>query len=325
VSTRAAGRLRRAVAVLMLAALTAAPACRVRAAGETVLPPGAEAFSLLGEPLYPPALTPQRRAELEGQLGEARSAHEADPADAEALIWLGRRLAYLGRYREAIDVYDRGLALHSDDPRFLRHRGHRWITLRRFDRAVEDLSMAAALMDGRPDEIEPDGEPNERGIPLTTLAGNIDYHLGLAHYLRGDFAAAAERYAIARDRARNPDGLVSSSYWLWLSLRRLGRESDAAAVLEAIHAEMEIIENSAYHRLLLAWRGGGAEEDALLEGLDPAGLEFATVGYGVGATLLLEGRRERAEALFRQIVQTGFWPAFGAIAAEAELARGLDG
>ena len=35
-----------------------------------------------------------------------------DPESADAAVWLGRRYAYLGRYREAIDAFTRGLAAH---------------------------------------------------------------------------------------------------------------------------------------------------------------------------------------------------------------------
>ena len=43
------------------------------------------------------------------------------------------------------------------------------------------------LVAAKPDEVEPDGAPNARGIPRSTLQSNIWYHLGLAQYLAGDF------------------------------------------------------------------------------------------------------------------------------------------
>src|SRR5215213_5684617 len=114
---------------------------------------GAEAVSLFGQPLLPPPLAPEVQAEREARLAEARAEAEAHPDDVDALIWLGRRIAYLGRYREAIDVYTRGLEKHPDEPRLLRHRGHRYISIRRFDLAIADLEKAARLIAGKPDEI----------------------------------------------------------------------------------------------------------------------------------------------------------------------------
>ena len=96
------------------------------------------------------------------------------------MIWLGRRTAYLWRYEEAIEIYTRGLTAHPDDPRLWRHRGHRYISTRRFDLAVRDLEQAARLAAANPDRIEPDGLPNSYGIPTGTMRFNIYYHLGLA-------------------------------------------------------------------------------------------------------------------------------------------------
>lgn len=134
-----------------------------------------------------PVLSAETRALFEKNLAEARIAYEKSPRDADAIIWLGRRTAYLGRYAEAIEIFNEGVRKHPKDARMLRHRGHRWITLRQFDRAIADLAEAAKLERGKADTIEPDGLPNARNLPLTTLQSNIWYHLALAHYLRGDF------------------------------------------------------------------------------------------------------------------------------------------
>ena len=48
---------------------------------------------------------------------------------------------------------------------------------------------------------------------------------------------------------------------------------------------------------------------------------LATVGYGLGNWYLYNGNPAKAKELFQKIVQGTFWPAFGFIAAEVELAR----
>src|SRR5262245_4230558 len=97
--------------------------------------PAPEAVSVDGRPLRPPEMAAALRAERVAKLREARAAYDLRPGDVDAIVWLGRRTAYLGRYREAIDLYTQGLAQHPDSAELLRHRGHRYITLRRFDRA----------------------------------------------------------------------------------------------------------------------------------------------------------------------------------------------
>ena len=281
-----------------------------------------EATSLLGRPLVPPAPTEQARATLEANLTKAQEAYKANPADPDAIIWLGRRLAYLGRYRDAIATFSEGIQKHPKDARMYRHRGHRYITVRELDRATADLTRAAELVSGRPDEIEPDGAPNARNIPTSTLNTNVYYHLGLAHYLRGQFEPALKAYRECERFSKNPDMLVATTHWLYMTLRRLDRVGEARQVLEPISAKMDIIENTSYHRLLMLYKGE-EKPDALMASLTDGSLDAVTIGYGVGNYHFYNDRKDQAMTVFRSIVekQATQWPAFGYIAAEAELAR----
>ncbi len=309
-------RMRRlAVVVLLLASCRSDPAPPLASQGAEV-----EATSLLGRPLSRPVLPEDTRRRYEEALAEARQRSYADPGDADALIWLGRRTAYLGRFRDAIDIYTRGIEKHPRDARFYRHRGHRYITIRDFERAIADLERAASLTAGRADEIEPDGIPNARNTPTSTLQSNIWYHLALAHYLKGDFERALSAYRACMHVSKNPDMLVATSHWLYMTLRRLGRDAEAAQVLEPIRADLDVIENAAYHRLLLMYKGQ-LPVDSLLSASSSAALDDVTTAYGVGNWYLYNGNRGRAEEIFQRIVAAGNWAAFGAIAAEAELQR----
>jgi len=275
--------------------------------------------SFLGERLVPVDLPEEVRTDFQAKLNAAQAVFDANPGDVEATIWLGRRQAYLGRYQEAIETFTRGIARHPDEPRLYRHRGHRYITTRHLDRAIADLEKAAELVAGTPDEIEPDGLPNAAGIPTGTLQSNIWYHLGLARYLEGDFLGAQSAYEECLEVSKNPDMLVATSHWLYMTLRRLGLESQAAELLEPITVDMEILENREYHQLLLMYR----EEMALEEIWPPAdnGITSATLGYGVGNWYLYHGQPTKAEEMFQQIVEGDQWAAFGFLAAEAEIAR----
>jgi tetratricopeptide (TPR) repeat protein len=238
------------------------------------------------------------------------------------VIWLGRRTAYLGRYREAIVIFSSGIEKFPTEPRLYRHRGHRFLTTRRFDLAIADLEAAARLIAGSPDEIEPDGLPNPRNIPTSTLNSNVWYHLGLAHYLTGDFEKALAAYRECLRFSTSPDMLVATSHWLYMTLRRLGRDAEAAGALEPIFEGMDVIENRDYHRLLLMYQGKLTPAALIAEAGDPANsIAFATVGYGVGNWDLYSGRRDEAIAGFRLVLAGGSWASFGYIAAEAELAR----
>lgn len=284
-----------------------------------VLPGDAQAISLLGDTLYPPPLIPEVRETRERQLAEARAAYEADPIDPDSAIWLGRRTAYVGQYREAVEIFAAGIQQHESEARLYRHRGHRFITLRMFQRAMADLEHAARLTNGQPDRVEPDGLPNALNIPTSTLQTNIWYHLGLAHYLEGDFESAAEAYRECIARADNPDMLVATSHWWYMALRRLGREDEAAQVLEPITSDLDIIENHSYHRLLLMYKGELPADSLLAPGDDA--IQNATVAYGVANWHYYNGRTEQAQRMLREVLQGTGWPAFGFIAAEADVAR----
>jgi tetratricopeptide (TPR) repeat protein len=274
--------------------------------------------SLLGRPLAPMALEPAAESRMEAQLADARAIWEKDRDDADALIWVGRRTAYLGRYCEAIEVFTDGIARHPGDARMYRHRGHRYLTVREIDKAIADLETAVGLIASQPDAVEPDGLPNARNIPTGTLHSNVYYHLGLGYYVRREFDRAADAWTRARDAVDNADNLVAASHWLYLSLRRAGRDADAAAVLRSIPTGLDVIENVEYHQLLLMYRGERTPEAVLATAGNDAGGSAAR--YGVSAWQLVNGRPGEAAALWAEILDGADWPSFGHLAAEAEVA-----
>lgn len=304
-------------------AASRAPAPEATATARAV-PRGVEAISLLGDTLRTFPLPTETRSRYERQLGEAQVAYDRAPSNPDSIVWLGRRLAYLGRIRDAIDVYSRGIALHPDNPWLYRHRGHRYITVREFDRAITDFERAAKLVDGKPDEVEPDGQPNARNSPIGTLHSNIDYHLALAHYLKGDYEQALPIYERELKGARNDDRRVSIAHWYYMALRRLGRDRKAAELLAPIGRTMNVIENDTYHRLLLMYRGDIPADSVLATNASgEMSVTDATAAYGIANWHLYNGRRAEAEQILRRILAGGQWGAFGFIAAEAEMAGRL--
>lgn len=286
------------------------------------MPAGVQAISFLGDTLRTLPLTAEVRSRYEAQLAQAQTAYQHTPTDVDSIIWYARRLGYLGRLREAIDVYSRGVMLYPDNPWLYRHRGHRYISVRELDRAIDDLERAARLVDGKPDIVEPDGQPNARNQPIGTLHSNIAYHLALSYYLKGDYAKAIPIYRREIANAKNDDRRVSTAHWLYMSLRRLGRDREAAELLTSFHRNMVVIENQAYHRLMLLYKGELPVDSVLTVG--PSGemsVTDATAAYGVGNWHLYNGRRDEAMSVFRRVLRGGNWPAFGYIAAEAEVAR----
>jgi TolA-binding protein len=273
----------------------------------------------------------------------AAQAAAAAPDDVDAAIWHGRQLAYCGRFEDAVRVYtaaaDRLEArlarlriapealprLQAQDGlhRILRHRGHRFITLRSFALAAADLERAAMLAELVPDRVEPDGLPNAAGVPRSTSHTNIQYHLGLAHLLLGNIPQAREAWRRCLGFSTNDDMLVAAAWWLFCCELRLGNREAAADLLGSIRPEMDVIENQSYHRLLLWVKGDLALEDLGVTG--PAAdtapdNEIATLAGGIGLREFAIGEQLTARRWFR-LARNRSVNAFGAIVAETELAR----
>ena len=279
------------------------------------VPAGAQALSLEGEALY--AADPG--AGTVANLEAARADYEADPNDADNIIWFGRRTAYAGDYRRAIEIFSEGVEKFPEDPRFYRHRGHRYISIRAFDRAIADFERAAELMQELAVAVEPDGLPNAQNIPLTTTQGNVWYHLGLAYYLKQDWPRALSAFRNGYKMGGYDDNLVSTGHWIYMILRRMGNDAEAEVALNGISADMNIIENMSYHQLCLLYKGELEIENMMAaNGDDPSN---AAVAYGIANYFYYNGDKQRSDELLERIVSGPSWSAFGFIAAEADLAN----
>ncbi len=243
-----------------------------------------------------------------GAVAAAEAKLQADPKNIDNIISLGLAQAGIWRYHDAIATFSRGIKLAPNNAMLYRHRGHRYISTRQFQKATADLEKAAKL---NPKDFD------------------IWYHLGLSYYLRGDFARAVTGYesclAVADDQtksdpAKTDDSLVSTADWLYMAYRRAGQAEKAASLLARIKPNLKVKENSDYYSRLMMYQGSRNEEDLLnMQSATP--LQIATLGYGVANWHLYNGRSERAMEIFRKIVSRSYWPAFGFIAAEAELVR----
>jgi tetratricopeptide (TPR) repeat protein len=272
----------------------------------------------MGVPRYSPAPSQAALDRLEA----ARLDYEADPDDPDTLIWYGRRAAYAGDYRRAVELFSAGIEKWPDEARFYRHRGHRYISIREFDRAIADLEKAAELIEGTENETEPDGLPNALNIPVSSLHGNIWYHLGLAYYLVQDWDNAYRAYTNGYNAGRNDDNRVSTSHWLYMIQCRKGDMEGAAKVAENISADMNVIENMSYHNLGLFYKGEITLEELL--GGDDGTSAGAAILYGAANWHYCDGQTDKANEMLNSMLESPGWASFGYIAAEADLAaRGL--
>lgn len=283
----------------------------------STLPEGVQTVSLLGDTLVTnSSMLPQALAErIDSLILMERSKN----SESEAVIWEARYLGYNGEYRRAVDLLSKRIDSDPDNAALYRHRGHRYISLRAFDHAISDLEKASDLIKGTEDIVEQDGLPNALNQPTSTLHTNIWYHLGLAYYLTGQNEKAQQAYVECINASTNDDMLVASVYWYYMSLRRDGKDGLAGTIIEPIQAEMNIIENDSYHKLLMVFKGE-FEPDMILDEEADA-LSNATVGYGIGNWHFINGRTDRGYEIWQEVYDAGNWASFGFIASEMELAK----
>ncbi|HET9052984.1 MAG TPA: hypothetical protein VFM90_02345, partial [Cyclobacteriaceae bacterium] len=146
---------------LFLLFLFVTSACAIDKKNET-LTDNTPVTGLDGRVFPAPELNAKAKARLDSNLAVARKNFDENPSE-ENYIWLGRRQAYLSQYANAIQTFSEGIDKFPGSYKLFRHRGHRYITLRQFDKALADFQQAAALMPSAP-ETEPDGQPNKLNI-----------------------------------------------------------------------------------------------------------------------------------------------------------------
>ena len=269
-----------------------------------------ETITLLGDTLISPKL---KEGKSLNQFKSAQKNYLKNIDDPESLIWYGRRTAYLGYYQEAINLYTKGIQYNSNDPRFYRHRGHRYISTRQYDKAIKDFKKAIELINGNLDQIEPDGLPNKNNIPLTTLHGNIWYHLGLAYYLKNDMKNSLKAYSNRSVSHKYDDNIVSSAHWLYMINRRLGNIEKANSAIDNINNEMNIIENMSYYQSCLFYKGEIEESDIII---DDVAL------YTLGNWYIYEKNdSSNAKKYYKKLLENGNPYSFAYIAGESDWVR----
>ena len=278
--------------------------------------------ALDGKKYAPPVMSSTQFAKLDSNLQVAKNNFEANPTE-ENYIWYGRREAYLYHYQKSIEIFTEGIGKYPESFRLYRHRGHRYITIREYDKGIADLTKAAELMQGAPIEIEPDGQPNKLNKPLSSTQFNVWYHLGLAYYLKGDFTNAEKAYLECMKVSDNDDLITATVDWLYMTYRRENKIEEANQLLEKIHDNMTIIENDSYLKRLELYKGlipvdSVLNVNAANEDVD---LALATQGYGVGNWYLYNGDTTQAIAIYDRVLAGKHYAAFGFIAAEADRVR----
>jgi tetratricopeptide (TPR) repeat protein len=264
-------------------------------------PPSLEVTSQLGAKFY-------SLPDDKGVVTAASQNLAADPKSPKLLLKLAQAQASVWQDNEAAKTLSLALEISPDNADLYTERGHRELPLREFTRARADLSRAAALN------------------PKIMAAY---YHLGLAHFFLGEFAASADAFRHAVENAPNSDERINSTNWLCAALFRAGRKDEAAKAAEAITPEMTNQEpHTRFYLNLVRFFQGRMSETEALPPEPPADntdqeveLPFDTVAFGIGSWHIAHGDTAKAQEYFHRILKGHVWITWGFVGAETELVR----
>jgi tetratricopeptide (TPR) repeat protein len=221
-----------------------------------------------------------------------------DAAQPAAHLGRCRTLARLTRHADAVAACGEAIRLEPRNWEAIRDRGHYLINLNRLDQGLADMEKAASMKQGD---------------------YQIDYHLGLAYFIRGEFTKAVPVWQACVKDAPEPGNKIACYAWLYPSLRKAGRDAEAAEALDAALA-IDVKPDVAYMNRLMLFKGTLSEEEAVKQ-MDANPLQQATVGFSIGLWHELNGRADKARQYYEKATASDARTAFGHVAATNALTR----
>lgn len=240
-----------------------------------------------------------------GKLQEALAAYDqavaAEPKVAQIQLARCRTLAGLRRFDEGIAACDRAIQFKPVSAEAFRDRGHYKLNLGRTDDAERDLERSEQL------------NPNDRGAY---------YHLGLAHYFKGEFRQSAEQFRGCARNSKEKVDVMECDAWLYPALFRAGQKSEAQNLLDGIASDPNLTGHPAWYLDRLLLFKGAKTEDQVGANLNAEGaLSLESVGYSIGLWHLLNGREAKAREYYQKVLSGDMPFAWGYRATEADMKR----
>ena len=221
----------------------------------------------------------------------------------DAVLWREKGLALAKKklFNEAVRAFSGALAADPFDWLTLRHRGHRFLSVCRFEEALADFELAYRI---NPEDWD------------------VMYHLALSRYLTGDNEGADDMYSRCISGTKKDDpNMFAVVNWKHVNLMRLGKNEEAQKVLDMVDLELDPEDNKDYKDNILVYKGLLTAQRALaVDKDDPnASLAYATKGYGIAMHLYYTGKKAEAKEIFDNIIKNNdMWYSFGNLAAQQD-------
>ena len=299
------------------------------AAGAQTPPDSYQGKDLFGQTLYAKGRNPVNVGtgdELEKAAEAAKAAYQSNMT-VDSATWYARLLGYQGLPKDAIEVLTVALKKYPDAPKLLRHRAHRYFSIREFDKSIEDGLRAAKLYENKPLEREKLG-------PFPASPDVVQfytyYHLGQAYFAKHDFDAAAKWFHRAGEIGEGtggPPDVTASLYWEYLSLARGTHYAAAKELLKNYDIDLyDLRDNSEGNNYF----DGIQLFKKLRDPLDfyserDTGKAFSTsdgikssTSYTLAQYYILRAEYDKAKPHLRKAMEIPTWSYFARIQAEAD-------
>lgn len=234
----------------------------------------------------------KNKASLESQLKGIL----CDVEDTEEMFWLRRSDDYQSkialenalsaqyRFREAAEAFEAASHIRNDDPLLYIRLGGAYLTIRNF-KAAYDAYM--------------------RCIDLGGSVQSVAYPLGVWHYLRENYRAAAEWFA--KCLPCGDELAIAVIYWHCLCCFRSDSHSE---FIKDYREDMKVGHHTAYQTAVSLFTGESdviAVYDTLEREQDD--LNYVIAAYGLYVYLAVKGEKEKSGALLQSILSRKMvWP-----------------
>jgi tetratricopeptide (TPR) repeat protein len=227
----------------------------------------------------------------EEKMNAVNTGLEKAPKDADLLYQKGLLYAEAQQPEAAIECFSLALIQRPFSAAIRAQRGRKHIGIEKYAMAVSDMRLAALL---DPDDWE------------------IQYYMGVAAYLGGDYAFAKEAHTAARDLMlkNHVKAIPATVDWYWMCCMRLGQPEEAKQALDTyITADMETEDGDYLCRTLL-YKGELSPDGFVERGMadirnpDRPRIYELMLMFGLANWLHYQRRNAEAVPLLREVAQS---------------------
>ncbi len=243
---------------------------------------------------------------FDGDLETANIVFASAPLKESSYSWRGRREGFLGNYAKAIEIFTEGMELFPDSYALYRYRGYHLVRNYQFEEGIIDLRRAEELIENIDVAPTQEGIPGRSNFSPSTFKRNIYYYLAESSMATGDYNTVIEYMdkAAETNQLRDKDDfLVSTSFFKYMAMRKLGNHDEANEMIMSIPRGLDIISNRDYYDAIQYLQGRYTREQ-FMSRADSLGL------YTIAMTDMFDGRDTEAQEIFTDVTNNnhkGYW------------------